>query len=130
MWHFASIKCPFWSNLNFDFQLTSDRHDLVLLGKYTQLTKFYFRPKRTKKYKNTTRLRLVWFSSTFQNQLKKEVRTQVKPLLLKLGQGWIRTTVVSRRQIYSLLPLASRAPTHINLSSYQSHEPLAIKICP
>ena len=29
------------------------------------------------------------------------------------GQGWIRTTVVSRRQIYSLLPLATRAPTHI-----------------
>ena len=32
------------------------------------------------------------------------------------GQGWIRTTVVSRRQIYSLLPLATRAPTHINFS--------------
>ena len=28
------------------------------------------------------------------------------------GQGWIRTTVVVRRQIYSLLPLATRAPTH------------------
>ena len=28
------------------------------------------------------------------------------------GQGWIRTTVDSRRQIYSLLPLATRAPTH------------------
>lgn len=26
------------------------------------------------------------------------------------GQGWIRTTVVSRRQIYSLLPLATREP--------------------
>ena len=32
------------------------------------------------------------------------------------GQGWIRTTVVSRRQIYSLLPLATRAPTHIKFS--------------
>lgn len=29
------------------------------------------------------------------------------------GQGWIRTTVVSQRQIYSLLPLATRAPTHV-----------------
>ena len=29
------------------------------------------------------------------------------------GQGWIRTTVVVRRQIYSLLPLATRAPTLI-----------------
>ena len=33
------------------------------------------------------------------------------------GQGWIRTTVVSRRQIYSLLPLATRAPTLIQFSS-------------
>ena len=32
------------------------------------------------------------------------------------GQGWIRTTVVSRRQIYSLLPLATRAPTLIIFS--------------
>ena len=39
------------------------------------------------------------------------------------GQGWIRTTVVSRRQIYSLFPLATRAPTlnvllFIKLSQY------------
>ena len=29
------------------------------------------------------------------------------------GQGWIRTTVLSREQIYSLSPLATRPPTHI-----------------
>ena len=39
--------------------------------------------------------------------------------VLNGGQGWIRTTVVSRRQIYSLLPLATRAPTHIKLSFSQ-----------
>ena len=47
---------------------------------------------------------------------KKEVRTKVQPLFLKLGQGWIRTTVPSREQIYSLSPLATRPPTHINFS--------------
>ena len=31
------------------------------------------------------------------------------------GQGWIRTTVLSREQIYSLPPLATRPPTHISL---------------
>ena len=30
-----------------------------------------------------------------------------------IGQGWIRTTVGSHRQIYSLFPLATRAPTLI-----------------
>ena len=34
------------------------------------------------------------------------------------GQGWIRTTVDSRRQIYSLLPLATRAPTHSLMPSH------------
>ena len=29
------------------------------------------------------------------------------------GQGWIRTTEVRWRQIYSLFPLAAREPTHI-----------------
>ena len=38
------------------------------------------------------------------------------PILFLFGQGWIRTTVVSRRQIYSLLPLATRAPTLIKFS--------------
>jgi hypothetical protein len=28
------------------------------------------------------------------------------------GQGWIRTTVRSRGQIYSLLPLTTRPPVH------------------
>ena len=36
--------------------------------------------------------------------------------LLNGGQGWIRTTVVVRRQIYSLLPLATRAPTLIKFA--------------
>src|SRR5574344_1563827 len=35
------------------------------------------------------------------------------------GQGWIRTIVVSRRQIYSLLPLATRAPTHLPLTGLE-----------
>ena len=33
IWNLVSNKCYFWSNLNFDFQLTSNRYDLVLLGK-------------------------------------------------------------------------------------------------
>jgi hypothetical protein len=32
------------------------------------------------------------------------------------GQGWIRTTVRSRGQIYSLLPLTTRPPVHTSLS--------------
>ena len=55
-----------------------------------------------------------WFSS-FPYLTKKEVRTEVQPLFL-FGQGWIRTTVLSREQIYSLSPLATRPPTHILFS--------------
>ena len=29
------------------------------------------------------------------------------------GQGWIRTSVAVKRQIYSLFPLTTRAPTHL-----------------
>ena len=59
---------------------------------------------------------------------KKEVRTKVQPLFLKLGQGWIRTTVPSREQIYSLSPLATRPPTLIWFSTWvlKSH---FYKIC-
>ena len=32
----------------------------------------------------------------------------------EFGQRWIRTTVHSREQIYSLSPLATRPSTHIN----------------
>ena len=49
IWNLVSNKCYFWSILDFDSQFTSDRHDLVLLGKYAQLTFVYFRPKRTLK---------------------------------------------------------------------------------
>ena len=52
IWNFESNKSPFSSSLKFIFQHLSDRHDLVLLGKYAQLTKIHFRPKRTIKYKN------------------------------------------------------------------------------
>ena len=34
------------------------------------------------------------------------------------GQGWIRTTVLSREQIYSLSPLATRPPTLIQFSLF------------
>ena len=44
-----SNKSHFWSNLEFDSQPTSNRHDLVLLDKYAQLTKIHFQPKRTLK---------------------------------------------------------------------------------
>ena len=44
--------------------------------------------------------------------------TKVIEWFIKFGQGWIRTTVDSRRQIYSLLPLATRAPTQISCPSY------------
>ena len=40
-----------------------------------------------------------------------------------IGQGWIRTTVPSREQIYSLSPLATRPPTLIKFS-------IEFKICP
>ena len=33
IWNLVSNKCYFWSNLNFDFQLTFNCYDLVLLGK-------------------------------------------------------------------------------------------------
>lgn len=52
---------------------------------------------------------LCWFSSTYLQQNKKGSNKSY--FLFYGGQGWIRTTVVSRRQIYSLLPLATRAPT-------------------
>ena len=39
-----------------------------------------------------------------------------KRSLFNGGQGWIRTTVPSREQIYSLSPLATRPPTHIKFS--------------
>lgn len=42
------------------------------------------------------------------------------------GQGWIRTTVVVKRQIYSLLPLATRAPTHVIF--YSIFNPLRAKL--
>ena len=34
------------------------------------------------------------------------------------GQGWIRTNVDSRRQIYSLVPLTTRPPTRITTNDY------------
>ena len=37
-------------------------------------------------------------------------------VFLVIGQGWIRTTVPSREQIYSLSPLATRPPTLILFS--------------
>ena len=36
--------------------------------------------------------------------------------VLNGGQRWIRTTVHSREQIYSLSPLATRPSTHIKFS--------------
>ena len=42
IWKTKSSKSPFSSSLKFIFQLTSNRHDLVLLGKYAQLTKIHF----------------------------------------------------------------------------------------
>ena len=38
------------SSLKLNYQPTSNRYDLVLLGKYAQFTKFDFRAKRTIKY--------------------------------------------------------------------------------
>ena len=38
----------------------------------------------------------------------------------RFGQRWIRTTVLSREQIYSLSPLATRPSTHIKLSIYEN----------
>ena len=39
------------------------------------------------------------------------------------GQGWIRTTVRSRGQIYSLLPLTTRPPVHTRFSQCQGLRP-------
>ena len=55
--------------------------------------------------------------------MKKEVRTKVQPLF-KSGQGWIRTTVHSREQIYSLSPLATRPPTLIKFHFLTKKLPL------
>ena len=38
------------------------------------------------------------------------------------GQRWIRTTVPSREQIYSLSPLATRPSTHMKLSKFALDE--------
>ncbi len=60
MWKLESIKRPFSSVLKYVFQLTSNRHELVLLGKHAQLTKIHFRAKRTK---NTFLFRSLKFST-------------------------------------------------------------------
>lgn len=63
----------------------------------------------------------TWFSS---NPLHKKRR--LSSSFKSGGQGWIRTTVVSRRQIYSLFPLATRAPTLIFLNlPLMGFEPMA-----
>ena len=62
---------------------------------------------------------LCWFSSDLYVKIKKTITFVI--VFFYGGQGWIRTTVISRWQIYSLLPLATRAPTHyscIKLSSF------------
>ena len=46
----------------------------------------------------------LWFESNKKDPLRS---------LLNGGQRWIRTTVPSREQIYSLSPLATRPSTHI-----------------
>ena len=54
------------------------------------------------------------FTRTNQTMLSITIKKSSRFLLrIKIGQGWIRTTVDSRRQIYSLLPLATRPPTHV-----------------
>ena len=53
-----------------------------------------------------------WFSSTY-FIIKKQAFEIFQMPVKNGGQGWIRTTVDSRRQIYSLLPLATRPPTHL-----------------
>ena len=50
-------------------------------------------------------------SHHYQHQIKRPHKE-----VFLFGQGWIRTTVLSREQIYSLSPLATRPPTHIQLS--------------
>ena len=50
IWKLVSNKRHFWSSLDFDSQLTSNRHDLVLLGFQPNLLLFYFRPKHSLKY--------------------------------------------------------------------------------
>ena len=49
-----------------------------------------------------------WFESNKKDPLRS---------LLNGGQRWIRTTVPSREQIYSLSPLATRPSTHIIFSN-------------
>lgn len=58
---------------------------------------------------NQTKLRFVVLIHLLRQNKKDD---NIRYHLFYGGQGWIRTTVVSRRQIYSLLPLATRAPTH------------------
>ncbi len=55
------------------------------------------------------------------NQIESKKRTKKRNKRLVIlqsqvfygGQGWIRTIVDSRRQIYSLVPLTTRPPTQI-----------------
>ena len=64
---------------------------------------------------NQTKLCLVGSHPHFPLKTK-TVIPKGTTVLIKIGQRWIRTTVVSRRQIYSLFPLATRASTHIKFS--------------
>ena len=103
IWNLVSNKCYFWSNLNFNFQLTSNRYDLVLLGKYAQLTKIHYRPKRTlkhNKYLQKCQLSLlkkvcrvvfqhpIWEERTESLRIHKLYAKQCLTLKLLSGSAW------------------------------------------
>ena len=55
---------------------------------------------------------MIEFTAIFDAKKYQYFRIDIKPFIYG-GQGWIRTIVGVSQQIYSLPPLATRAPTQI-----------------
>ena len=77
---------------------------------------YRFASKRYKNFRNLTESQWREEPHGGENRPCTTKNSRILGVFVKFGQGWIRTTVVSRRQIYSLFPLATRAPTLIKFS--------------
>ena len=87
----GGMSCSLACNGNFVFCC-----DILYLAKYFSLSSLALEPS------------CVFLISPLQPK-----KTSCLEIFKSGGQGWIRTTVHSREQIYSLSPLATRPPTHI-----------------
>ena len=91
------------SSLKFKFQPTSNRYDLGLLGKYTQLTKFYIRPNWTIKYKLSNNNKKALLKRAFNWLGRKDSNLWMagpKPAALPLGDA----PILSFQWLYFIWP--------------------------